>query len=72
MSESLADIIVNAWAEVAADNAKRERDQITTLHNLRRTRNGRWIDSGPRPPHGWEMRLLLSQFSSGRAGQGGS
>lgn len=59
---NLGDVVATTWANVCADDERRERDQVTILHRWRRARNGRWIDDGYRAPHRMVMKQLVESF----------
>lgn len=46
-SANLSAIVSQAWMDVQAEARRCEREQITTLHDWRRAKNGRWVDDGP-------------------------
>jgi hypothetical protein len=56
---NLGKAVVEALDAIAVDRHRRDRDQVTTLHDWRKLRNGRWVDDGWMRPRPFGDRLLM-------------
>jgi hypothetical protein len=41
---NLGQLVADEWGNVAKDAERRERDQVSTLHDWKRKSNHRWVD----------------------------
>lgn len=61
---NLGGLVADAWDAAQKDAERRERDQVTTLHDWHRKRNGVWVDEGWMRPRPFAMKWLWDAFTT--------